>query len=67
MTTTLPRPEVKTTETSGVGGTEITVDVVISREGRGRSYQGKGADAATVVKQVVEAVIADSYTREWLP
>lgn len=44
-----------------------SVDVVISRDGKARSYRAQGAGTTEIVKDAVEKVIADAHTAEWLP
>ena len=58
----LPRPEVQVTTTSD--GKE---HVVISRDGRGKSYEISGATSAEKVRDAITKVISDKYTGEWLP
>ena len=59
----LPRPNVE------VAVDEITgkSHVVISREGKGRIYEVEGNSEKEKIKGVVEKVINDRYTGEWLP
>lgn len=63
----LPRPTV--TVTHGVDGTTgaTSTDVVISRDNKARSYSVPGSADVGVVRQVVEKVIGDPRTAEWLP
>lgn len=61
---TLPRPDVNVVE-GEVSGTR-TVDVVISRDGKAKSYRGEGTGTAPI-KQIVEKMIGDPLTAEWLP
>lgn len=59
----LPRPTVHVVPTPD-GAKE---HVVISREGKSKSYEISGTTPAERVKDAVEKVIADSHTAEWLP
>ena len=58
----LPRPDVTVTHTD-----DGKSHVVISRDGRGKSYEIAGSSPDEKVKDAVEKVISDGYTREWLP
>ena len=58
----LPRPDVNVTTTED--GKE---HLVISRDGKAKSYEIEGNSAADRVKNVVEKVIGDGHTAEWLP
>lgn len=60
----LPRPDVSTAPAAdGSGG----IDVVISRDGKAKSYKGEGATREAVVKDVVKKILDDGHTAEWLP
>jgi hypothetical protein len=43
------------------------VDVVVSRDGRGRSYRANGGCVTEVVQDAVRKVLADPYSGEWIP
>jgi hypothetical protein len=58
----LPRPDVNVT-TNQSGGT----DVVISRDGKAKSYQSEAPTRNEAVKELVEKIIGDRHTGEWLP
>jgi hypothetical protein len=58
----LPRPDVSVSTSPESG-----VDVVISRDGKAKSYKGDGAIREQVIKDVVEKIIGDRHTGEWLP
>lgn len=65
----LPRPKVEVTraqerDSSAEAG---SMDVVISRDGKAKSYRSVGGDVKDVVRDVVEKVIGDAKTGEWLP
>lgn len=66
---TLPRPQVDVTPASDRDTTAPTgsVDVVISREGKGRSYRSVGGSTAEVVKDIAEKILGDTYSSEWVP
>lgn len=66
----LPRPDVKVEQTKEQF-TE-SVKVTISRPGsdgeaRGRVHVGVGTTTADAVKSVVEKIIGDTHSIEWLP
>jgi hypothetical protein len=58
----LPRPDVSVSTSPESG-----VDVVISRDGKAKSYKGDGATREAIIKDVVEKIIGDRHTGEWLP
>lgn len=58
----LPRPDVAVSTSPSSG-----VDVVISRDGKAKSYKGDGATREAIVKDVVEKILGDRHTGEWLP
>ena len=59
----LPRPDV-TVVNNEINGES---HVVISRDGKGKSYKIEGNTEGEKIKGVVEKVINDKYTGEWLP
>ncbi len=63
----LPRPEVNVTTRETDVGHEV--DLVVSREGKARSYTGGGAGSPLngAIKDVVEKLLNDGHTAEWLP
>jgi len=65
--TTLPRPDVATTRpTDSTGPTDL--DVVISRDGKARTYSTRGkATVQEAVTEVVRQIIDDPVSRELLP
>ena len=67
--TTLPRPDVNVTHASERDPTAPpgSMDVVISRDGKGKSYRVVGDTGPAIVKDAIEKVIGDGYTGEWLP
>lgn len=58
----LPRPTVDVVTTED--GKE---HVVVSRDGKGKSYEIEGVSPAEKVKSAVTKVIGDAHTAEWLP
>lgn len=58
----LPRPTVDVTDTP-----DGKSHVVISRDGKARSWAIEGSTSKEMVKDAVEKVISDSHTAEWLP
>lgn len=67
--TVLPRPTVNVTPTVERDSTAPagSVDVVISRDGKAKSYQADGSSVTEVVKDAVEKILNDPHTAEWLP
>ena len=66
---TLPRPEVSVSTTApcpetGVGGGTA---VTILRDGKGRTYTSDRGSEMDRTKEIVEKVIGDGGTAEWLP
>lgn len=62
-----PRPDVKTSTASQDEGATIYTDVVISRDGKAKSYRGEGSTEAARTGDVVRKIIGDAHTAEWLP
>ena len=60
---TLPRPDVNVTTTSD----PEVIDVVVSRDNKARSYQGRGSSETARTKDVVKKILDDGHTAEWLP
>lgn len=44
-----------------------SVDIVVHRDGKGRSYRAEGGTPVDLVKDAVRKVLADPYSAEWLP
>lgn len=65
--TTLPRPDVTVTHATDPSAPSGSMDVVISRDGKGKSYRVVGDSGPAIVKDAIEKVIGDKYTGEWLP
>lgn len=63
----LPRPTVDVTVTTRTdGGTDL--NVVIHRDGKARTFTANQTGGGTgPVKEIVERIIADPHTGEWLP
>lgn len=63
----LPRPDVGVSQRETEVGHEV--DVVISRDGKGKSYTGGGAGSSSdgAVKDVIKKILDDPITGEWLP
>jgi hypothetical protein len=66
---TLPRPDVTVTHATERDPNAPTgsMDVVISRDGRAKSYRIVGETGPAIVKDAVEKVLGDPYSGEWLP
>lgn len=62
MPDTLPRPDV-----SIANGPDGKERLVISRDDRSRSYPIDGANEGQRIRGVVEKIIADHNTAEWIP
>lgn len=58
----LPRPTVEVTD-SPDGKTHV----VISRDGKSKSWEVAGSTGKEMVKDAVEKIISDPYSAEWLP
>ena len=63
----LPKPDVSVSTTAS--GNQV--DVMISRKAGdgtplGRSYHGTGASPSDAIKDVIEKVLADPHTGEWI-
>jgi hypothetical protein len=58
----LPRPTVDVVSSPATGRTQVT----ISRDGRGRIYEVRGVGDEKL-KDVVEQILNDPYTAEFLP
>jgi hypothetical protein len=63
--TDLQRPDVSVT-TGETDGTH-KVDLAVSRDGKARSYTGASSTHPGAIKEVVEKLLADPVTAEWLP
>lgn len=68
----LPRPTVEVTSREEGDGLSLghRVDVTISRGNAGKKYEGGktgGYSHDGALKDVIEQIIADPYTAEWLP
>ena len=57
----LPRPNVTVNTDANV------TDVVISRDGKEKSYSSDGPNEAARTGEIVKKILNDNYTREWLP
>jgi len=67
----LPRPDVSVTEgveqTVSGGPDYRAVDVVISRDGKAKSYRGIGVTGSDATKEVIRKILDDPKTAEYLP
>jgi hypothetical protein len=64
----LPRPTVSAdVKTEVEAGKPFTADVTITRDNKAKSYTGGGSSASGAVKDVVEKILNDPYSAEWLP
>jgi len=64
--TDLPRPDISVT-TGDLGNGYFAVNITVSRDGRVRGYSGTASSSAGAIKEVVEKMLDDPYTAEWLP
>ena len=69
MKVDIPKPDVNVTSQGDASGHQV--DVMISRKAGdgtplGRSYKGTGASPSDAIKDVIEKVLADPYTGEWI-
>ncbi len=67
--TTLTRPDVTVTNATerDPNAPPGSMDVVISRDGKAKSYRTIAGTTAEVMKDGIEKVIADPYSAEWIP
>ena len=65
----LSRPTVEVTPASDRDSSAPagSVDVVVSRDGKGRSYRAEGGTSVELVKDAVKKVLNDPYSGEWIP
>ncbi len=65
----LPRPVVEVTHATerDPSAPPGSMDVVVSRDGKGRSYRITGDNGPAIVKDGIEKVLGDSYSGEWIP
>jgi hypothetical protein len=59
----IPRPDVNVKTDAVTGKTHV----VISRDGRGRSYEVTGVGVDDKIRDAVGKVLGDAYSAEWLP
>jgi hypothetical protein len=62
----LPRPDVGVVRPSEEYSGSHT-DVVISRDGKAKSYRGEGSNEVERTKSIVRQIVDDPRTAEWLP
>ncbi len=67
--TDLPRPDVQVTHATerDPSAPPGSMDVVVSRDGKGKSYRVVGDTGQAIVKDAVEKVLSDPYSAEWIP
>lgn len=61
----LPPPDVRVTTDGDASGASI--DVMISRSQRGKTYKGTGPTIGEAAKEVIGKILADPYSAEWIP
>lgn len=61
----LPRPIVNVTTHEADAG--HVVDVFIHRDNKGKTYTGTAPDRSGAIREVVEKIIGDGATTEWIP
>lgn len=61
----LPRPDVTVNQSQNGDG--HGVEVIISRDGKAKSYSGENYTSSGATAEVIKKIIADPYTAEWLP
>jgi hypothetical protein len=64
---TLPRPDVGVTTSDKSDDGKQKISVVISRDNKAKTYEAENYTTAKSVQEVVEKIINDPLTREWLP
>ena len=62
----LPRPDVSVSTPADYAGKE-RLDVTIARDGKSQSYVSEKPTSTERVKEVVEKLLGDGRTAEWLP
>lgn len=69
MTTVLPRPRVEVQNADGAMGdaTVATTTVTISRDNKGQQYRGVGSTPEAATADVIDKILGDRKTAEWLP
>ena len=63
----LPAPTVDVTPTTDTSAPSGSVDIVVHRDGKGKSYRAEGGTSVELVKDAVKKVLADPYSGEWIP
>ena len=65
----LPRPTVEVTPASesDKSAPPGSVDIVISRDDKGRTYRTVGGSQQEVVRDAIEKVLGDHYNAEFIP
>ena len=58
----LPRPKVSVSHRA-----DGKTDLVIERGGKAKSYHSDHAVAENVIRDLVEQILDDTHTAEWLP
>jgi hypothetical protein len=64
---TLGRPVVNVDVSTDHQTGSTTTDVRVVRDGKERKYTGIGSSPAGSTREVVEKILGDSRTAEWLP
>lgn len=66
---TLPRPDVSVTPATDRDplAPSGSVDIVISRDNKAKSYRADGGSTTAIVKDAVEKILNDRHSAEWLP
>ena len=64
---TLPRHDVAVSTGTDYSSCKERLDVVISRDGKAKSFSSEKSSATERVKEVVEKLIGDGATAEYLP
>lgn len=65
--TVLSPPTVDVTPSADTAAPSGSVDIVVHRDGKGKSYRADGGTSVELVKDAVRKVLADPYSAEWLP
>ena len=65
----LPQPDVRVThgEQSSDAGTTHVMEAVLSRDSTAKSYRGTGSTPAEAAKGLIDKILADPHTGEYIP
>lgn len=64
---TLPRPDVTSSAEHNYDTGQTDLSVTIARDGKEKTYTASGGSESSRAKAVVEKIISDPASAEWLP